>query len=103
MIIKLFFVNQYGSDVAVWSGEAGISLLQAAQEVGVDLEGACEGNMACATCHVILPEDLYKSLPEPSEDEEEMLDFVDGLHSRSRLGCQLIIDESYHDKKIRVE
>jgi ferredoxin len=54
----------------------GESLLQTAHRNDIDLEGACEGVCACSTCHLILPMDLYGSLPEPSEDEEDMLEYV---------------------------
>jgi len=51
--------------------------------------GACEGSVACSTCHVILPEDKYDLLPEPEDDENDMLDMAFGLTETSRLGCQV--------------
>lgn len=73
--------------------ETGVTVLQLAQEQGLDIEGACEGNMACSTCHVILDETHYDLLPEASEEEEEMLDLAVGLKATSRLGCQILVDE----------
>jgi len=72
-------------------------LLRAAQAAGIELEGACEGVCACSTCHVILPEDIYDHLPDPSEDEEDMLDQAFGLTSTSRLGCQIKLNKKDHD------
>ena len=51
--------------------------------------GACEGSVACSTCHVILPEEYYNLLPEPEDDENDMLDMAFGLTDTSRLGCQV--------------
>lgn len=69
----------------------GETLLQTAHRNDIDLEGACEGVCACSTCHLILPQDLYDSLEEPSEDEEDMLDMAFGLQETSRLGCQITV------------
>jgi ferredoxin len=51
--------------------------------------GACEGSVACSTCHVILPPEYYDLLPEPDDDENDMLDMAFGLTDTSRLGCQV--------------
>jgi len=72
----------------------GHSLLQIAWDNNIDIEGACEGAMACSTCHVIVAPEWYGRLDEPSEDEEDMLDLAFGLTSTSRLGCQIIITEA---------
>jgi ferredoxin-2, mitochondrial len=72
----------------------GESLLETAHRHDVDLEGACEGVCACSTCHLILPQDIYDALPEPSEDEEDMLDMAFGLTETSRLGCQIQVTEA---------
>lgn len=71
----------------------GETLLQTAHRNDIDLEGACEGVCACSTCHLIFPKDLYDSLPEPSEEEEDMLDLAFGLTETSRLGCQITVTE----------
>jgi 2Fe-2S ferredoxin len=67
--------------------------LEIAHRNNIDLEGACEGSLACSTCHVIVDPDWYELLPTASEDEEDMLDLAFGLTQTSRLGCQLIITE----------
>lgn len=55
----------------------------------MNFQGACEGSVACSTCHIILPEDAYDLLPEPEDDENDMLDMAFGLTDTSRLGCQV--------------
>ena len=51
--------------------------------------GACEGSVACSTCHVVLSPEHYDLLPEPEDDENDMLDMAFGLSETSRLGCQV--------------
>jgi len=71
----------------------GLSVLEIAHRNDIDIEGACEGSLACSTCHVIVDPDWFGRLDEPSEDEEDMLDLAFGLTPTSRLGCQIIITE----------
>ena len=87
---KVTFIEQDGTrkDVEVTEG---LSVLEAAHRNGIDLEGACEGSLACSTCHVVVPEEWFDRLEEPSEDEEDMLDLAFGLTETSRLGCQIIM------------
>lgn len=72
----------------------GHSLLQIAWDNGLDMEGACEGAMACSTCHVIVDPAWNDRLDPATEDEEDMLDLAPGLKATSRLGCQIIITEA---------
>jgi len=69
----------------------GLSVLEIAHRNKIDLEGACEGSLACSTCHVIVAPDWYAKLNEAKEDEEDMLDLAFGLTRTSRLGCQIIM------------
>ena len=71
----------------------GLSVLEIAHQNSIDLEGSCEGSLACSTCHVIIDDEFFDELPEASEDEEDMLDIAFGLTPTSRLGCQIIISE----------
>lgn len=71
----------------------GLSVLEIAHRNDIEIEGACEGSLACSTCHVIVDPDWFGRLDEPSEDEEDMLDLAFGLTPTSRLGCQIIITE----------
>jgi ferredoxin len=67
----------------------GIRLLELAQANGQPLEGTCEGAMACSTCHVLITGPDAAKLPEPSAEEEDMLDFAVGASRASRLACQI--------------
>jgi 2Fe-2S ferredoxin len=71
----------------------GTTVLEAAHNNDIELEGACEGSLACSTCHVIVDKDFYSKLEEPTEDEEDMLDLAFGLSPTSRLGCQIIMNK----------
>lgn len=102
--VKITFQNPHPAKARLADGNAeesltvdarvGETLLQTAHRFHIDLEGACEGVCACSTCHLIFPENVYNQLPEPSEDEEDMLDMAFGLTATSRLGCQVIVEES---------
>jgi 2Fe-2S ferredoxin len=89
---KMTFIKTDGSRLEV-EAPLGLSVLEIAHRNNIDLEGACEGSLACSTCHVIVDPEWYELLPEASEDEEDMLDLAFGLTQTSRLGCQLIITE----------
>jgi len=80
----------------------GTSVLQAARDNNIDLEGACEGSLACSTCHVIVDKTFYDSLTEPTEDEEDMLDLAFGLTPTSRLGCQIILTKELNGLTLTV-
>jgi 2Fe-2S ferredoxin len=76
-----------------FEGKPGMSLLDNLLEQGIEVEHACEKSCACTTCHVIVREGL-DSLPEASEDEDDLLDRAWGLTSVSRLSCQAIVDDA---------
>jgi len=88
--VSVVFVSPDGEEIQV-SGEIGSTLLELAQSVGIDIEGACEGNMACSTCHIVVEDKFFGLLQEASEDEEEMLDLASDLRRTSRLGCQVYL------------
>jgi len=89
---KMVFVQKDGTRKEV-DAPVGLSVLEIAHRNKIDLEGACEGSLACSTCHVIVDSEWYDLLPDASEDEEDMLDLAFGLTHTSRLGCQIIITE----------
>ncbi|NDF11256.1 MAG: 2Fe-2S ferredoxin [Proteobacteria bacterium] len=72
----------------------GISILEVAHQNHIPLEGACEGSLACSTCHVIVDPAFFDGLPAPTEDEEDMLDLAFGLTHTSRLGCQIKVTDA---------
>ena len=87
---KMTFIERGGNRREV-EAPLGMSVMEIARKHGVDIEGACEGSLACSTCHVIVDPAWYPRLAEPTEDEEDMLDLAFGLTRTSRLGCQIII------------
>lgn len=89
---KMVFVEKNGTRKEV-DAPIGLSVLEIAHRNNIDLEGACEGSLACSTCHVIVDSEWYDLLPGATEDEEDMLDLAFGLTHTSRLGCQIIITE----------
>jgi len=80
----------------------GASVLEIAHANDIDIEGACEGALACSTCHVIVDPQWIDRLPPPSEDEEDMLDLAFGLTRTSRLGCQITITEDLDGLVVRL-
>ena len=89
---KMTFIEPDGSRREVDAPE-GLSVLEIAHRNKIDLEGACEGSLACSTCHVVISSEWYGRLPEAAEDEEDMLDLAFGLTQTSRLGCQIIMSK----------
>ena len=89
--IEVTFVDRDGERRVV-RGILGENLLETAHRHDVELEGACEGSLACSTCHVVFEsEDVFESLPEACDDENDMLDLAYGLTATSRLGCQVTL------------
>jgi len=95
------FITPSGNRVEV-DAPIGLSVLEIAHLNKVDLEGACEGSLACSTCHVIVEPEWYDMLPTAMEDEEDMLDLAFGLTQTSRLGCQIIITEELDGLVVRL-
>ena len=98
---KIVFIEADGKEKEI-DAQNGLSLLEVAHSNGISLEGACEGSLACSTCHIILEKNIFEKLPEPSEEEEDMLDLAWGLTQTSRLGCQIIIDDSLEGMRVKV-
>jgi 2Fe-2S ferredoxin len=90
---KMTFVERNGTAREV-DAPAGLSVLEVAHKHGIDIEGACEGSLACSTCHVIVDAAWFPKLAKPTEDEEDMLDLAFGLEKTSRLGCQIVISDA---------
>ena len=88
MSITVTFIDPRGKAIET-SAETGDNLLRVGQAAGLPLEGTCEGQMACSTCHVIVAADWFDRLPPASEEEEDMLDFAAGARRTSRLSCQI--------------
>jgi 2Fe-2S ferredoxin len=98
---KMVFIERDGRRKEV-EAPLGLSILEIAHRNDVDIEGACEGSLACSTCHVIVEPEWFDLLPAPSEDEEDMLDLAFGLTKTSRLGCQVKITEEVDGLTVRL-
>lgn len=99
--MKVEFVTAGGERVSA-NAEPGANLLRVAQAAGLPLEGTCEGQMACSTCHVIVAEDWFDRLEEASEEEEDMLDLAAGVARTSRLSCQIDLTPELDGLEIRI-
>jgi 2Fe-2S ferredoxin len=98
--VKVIFVEK--GEKKEFNVPVGTSVLQAARDNDINLEGACEGSLACSTCHVIVEKSFYDMLEEANEDEEDMLDLAFGLTPTSRLGCQIILTKELDGLTLRV-
>lgn len=99
--MKVRLVNSNGDSVTA-EAELGDNLLRVAQAAGLPLEGTCEGQMACSTCHVIVAPEWFDRLPEASEEEEDMLDLAAGVARTSRLSCQIDLDKKLDGLTVRI-
>ena len=98
---KMTFVERDGNRREV-DAPLGLSVLEVAHRHGVDIEGACEGSLACSTCHVIVDPAWFPKLAKPTEDEEDMLDLAFGLQPTSRLGCQIVMTPALDGLVVRL-
>ena len=98
---KMIFVERDGAPREV-DAPLGLSVLEIAHKHGVDIEGACEGSLACSTCHVIVDQTWFAKLAKPTEDEEDMLDLAFGLQATSRLGCQIVMTPELDGLTVRL-
>ena len=78
------------------------SLLDVSHKFDIDIEGACGGQCACATCHMIIPAQLYEKYPPVNDDENDMLDLAADVEPTSRLGCQVKVTEDFENISIRL-
>ena len=91
--MKVVFESHDGRERLEVEARPGQTLMEVAHANEIAMEGACEGSIACSTCHVILDEASFARLPAASEEEEDMLDLAYGLTMTSRLSCQIVLTE----------
>lgn len=96
------FVSADGAQIQEVDAPAGSRLLDVAQNAGQPLEGTCEGQMACSTCHVIVAPEDFDRLPRASEEEEDMLDLAAHVTRHSRLACQIWLSEALDMLTVRM-
>ncbi|MBU0865480.1 MAG: 2Fe-2S iron-sulfur cluster binding domain-containing protein [Alphaproteobacteria bacterium] len=93
-MMRVTFIHADGKGRTEAEAEPGSILLDVAQAHMMPLEGTCEGQMACSTCHVIVGKEDFDRLPPASEMEEDMLDLAAGVRRTSRLACQILLTEA---------
>ena len=96
------FFNHYGELDREVEAAPGAILLHVAQDNGQPLEGACEGAMACSTCHVIVAAEDFAKLPRASEEEDDLLDLAAHVTRTSRLACQIELTAELETLTVRM-
>ncbi|CAD6196802.1 unnamed protein product [Caenorhabditis auriculariae] len=91
-VVNITYVLRDGTKKEI-RGKVGDNVMYLAHRYDIELEGACEASLACSTCHVYVEGDYFNKLPEPKEEEDDMLDQAPALRSNSRLGCQIILNK----------
>lgn len=100
-MIRVTFVGTDGARRTV-AAEDGTTLLAAGQANGQPLEGTCDGDMACATCHVLIDPADFGRLPKASAAEEDMLDLAHATTRTSRLACQVTLTAALDGMTVRI-
>lgn len=96
------FISANGNEMQEVDAPAGERLLDVGQRIGQPLEGTCEGQMACSTCHVIVDAEDFAKLPRASEEEEDMLDLASHVTRYSRLSCQIVLASELDRLTVRI-
>lgn len=99
--VKIIFIAADGKEHHCIANE-GETVLTVAHKNNIDLEGACEGSLACSTCHVIVEAEWFDKLEPISEEEDDMLDLAFGLSATSRLGCQIVMNKCIDGIRVRL-
>lgn len=101
-MIRVTFISADGKERRDVTATPGTRLLEVGQNDGQPLEGTCEGQMACSTCHVIVAPEDFGRLPPPREEEEDMLDLAFGATRTSRLACQILLTDALDGLTVRI-
>lgn len=99
--MKIYAKDRAGKDYEL-EGRDGWSVMEILRDGGLEIAGECGGACACATCHVYVEDGWFEKLPEPSEDEVNMLDMALGVQPNSRLSCQMHCTEELDGIKLTV-
>ncbi|CAI2382859.1 unnamed protein product [Moneuplotes crassus] len=100
--VKITFLNLRDNSEKVVDAKIGEHLLEIAHSNEIDLEGACEASLACSTCHIILPDEIYDDLEYPCDEEDDLLDLAYGLTLTSRLGCQVFVTKDMDGMTVKI-
>ncbi|XP_018411746.1 PREDICTED: adrenodoxin, mitochondrial [Nanorana parkeri] len=101
--VTVKFINRDGCTL-VTEGKVGESLLDLVVEKNLDIDGfgACEGTLACSTCHLLFEDHIFQKLESVTDEEMDMLDLAYGLTETSRLGCQILLQPFMNGMTVRV-
>jgi len=100
-LVEVNFITAEGEKVRV-EAASGVNLLALAQSSGMALEGTCEGQMACSTCHIIVAEEWFEKLKVAAPEEEDMLDLAASVQRTSRLSCQIDLTDDLNGIEVSV-
>ncbi len=101
-MVRVTFISASGEQKQEVDAPTGAVLLEVAQAAGQPLEGTCEGQMACSTCHVIVAADDFAKLQRATENEEDMLDLAAAATRTSRLSCQIVLPAEMEAITVRI-
>lgn len=99
--VKITYIDPSGKEHTVLA-EIGKNLMDIAHDNNIELEGACGGELACSTCHLVFEKDVYDALPPKTDEEEDMLDLAFELTETSRLGCQIKVNKELEGMNVRI-
>jgi len=99
--VSITYVEPDGKETVVQAG-IGQNLMDVAHDNNIELEGACGGELACSTCHLIFEKGVYDTLDPMEDDEEDMLDLAFEVTETSRLGCQILVRPDFAGMKVRI-
>jgi ferredoxin len=99
--VPITYIQADGTSKTV-DAEIGMNLMNVAHENDIELEGACGGELACSTCHLIFEKKIYDTLPEMEEEELDMLDLAFEVTDTSRLGCQILVKENFAGMTVKI-
>lgn len=100
--VSITFVDTKTETSKTVQAEIGKHLLSVAHDNNLELEGACGGELACATCHLIFEKKIFDMLPEIEEEEVDMLDLAFEVTETSRLGCQILVREEFEGMTVTI-
>ena len=95
-------VKDREGNVQELSADIGLTLMEIIRDAGMDIEAACGGCCACATCHLYVDKDCLSKLPAREDDEESMLDQAFNVEDNSRLGCQIEFNDGLDGIKVEL-
>jgi len=94
--------ERFSTHFQMRAGDTLFDLMRNDEDFARYLECACEGKMACSTCHVIIDPESFDKLPPPSEEELDMLDLAFQPQRTSRLGCQIKMAKEVDGMKVTI-